>query len=252
VRTRAAIAAIGVCLAAGSLAACASDAERRPDPAREGRVPAVRGDGGSSGGAAVASREGTATAAGSGGAAAAAAPRGDDLVDIAAMIPDAVLDLRYATADNFTGAVLYPRAICKLRRTVAERLARAAELLRPQGRRLLLWDCYRPSSIQERFWQLVPDSRYVANPKVGSRHSRGAAVDVALADAAGRAVELPTKFDEFSEAAHRSRALAGPRGAEARRLADAMLAAGFTGMPTEWWHFDAPDSGQYALSNEPL
>jgi D-alanyl-D-alanine dipeptidase len=65
-------------------------------------------------------------------------------------------------------------------------------------------------------------------------------------------VAAPTKFDDFSEAAHRERALAGPRGAEARRLADAMLAAGFTGIATEWWHFDAPDSRRYALSNEPL
>jgi len=179
-------------------------------------------------------------------------PRTDDLVDIAAVIPDAVLDLRYATADNFTGAVLYPKAICKLRRAVAARLAKAAELLRRQDRRLLLWDCYRPSSIQEELWKRVPDPRYVANPKSGSRHSRGAAVDVALVDRAGQPVVLPTKFDEFSEAAHRDRALVGPRGVEARRLADAMAAEGFAGMPTEWWHFDAPDSAGYALSNEPL
>jgi D-alanyl-D-alanine dipeptidase len=98
----------------------------------------------------------------------------------------------------------------------------------------------------------VPDPRYVANPKTGSRHSRGAAVDVALVDRAGRPVVLPTKFDEFSTASHRAHALVGPRGVEAKRLADAMIAAGFIGMPTEWWHFDAPESAEYALSNEPL
>ena len=93
-----------------------------------------------------------------------------------------MIDLRYATADNFTGAVLYPKAVCKLRRAVAARLAKAAETLRKQDRRLLLWDCYRPTSIQEQFWKRVPDPRYVANPQVGSRHSRGAAVDLALVD----------------------------------------------------------------------
>jgi D-alanyl-D-alanine dipeptidase len=191
-------------------------------------------------------------AAAAAGVADAAAPRADDLVDVSAVIPDAVLDLRYATANNFTGAVLYPKAICKLRRAVAARLAKAADALRGQGRRLLLWDCYRPSSIQEKFWKLVPDPRYVANPTIGSKHSRGAAVDLALVDAGGRPIVLPTKFDEFSEAAHRSRALAGPEGAEAKRLADAMLGAGFAGIPTEWWHFDAPDGADYALSNEPL
>ena len=175
-----------------------------------------------------------------------------DLVDVTGVIPDAVLDIRYATKNNFTGEVLYPKAACKLRRAVAARLAKAAATLRKQERRLVLWDCYRPASIQKLLWQRVPDPRYVADPKQGSRHNRGAAVDVALVDKAGKAVVLPTKFDEFSKAAHRDRALVGANGAEARRLDDAMTAAGFVGMPTEWWHFDAPDSASYALADEPL
>jgi zinc D-Ala-D-Ala dipeptidase len=178
--------------------------------------------------------------------------RPNDFVDIAAVVPDAVLDMRYATKDNFTGEVVYPKAVCKLRRAVAARLAKAAEALRKQDRRLLLWDCYRPSSIQDKFWALVPDPRYVADPKVGSKHSRGAAVDLAVVDKDGKPVTLPTKFDEFSKAAHRTAALAGPAGAEARKLSDAMTAAGFKPMPTEWWHFDAPEGADYALSNEPL
>jgi zinc D-Ala-D-Ala dipeptidase len=178
--------------------------------------------------------------------------RPGDFVDVTTAIPDAVLDLRYATKDNFTGEVVYPKAVCKLRRAVAQRLAKAAEVLRKQDRRLLLWDCYRPSSIQYKFWELVPDPRYVADPKVGSKHSRGAAVDLALVDKAGKPVTLPTKFDEFTTAAHRKQALAGPAGAEAKQLEAAMTAAGFKPMPTEWWHFDAPDSADYALSNEPL
>jgi D-alanyl-D-alanine dipeptidase len=175
-----------------------------------------------------------------------------DLVDATAYVKDAVLDIRYATKANFTGAVLYPKARCKLRRAVAERLAKAAALLRAQDRRLLLWDCYRPLAIQKVLWKRVPDPRYVADPAVGSKHNRGAAVDVALVDKAGKPVVLPTKFDEFSDAAHRDHALAGDRGREAKRLEDAMTAAGFIGLPTEWWHFDAADSANYALSDEPL
>jgi len=182
---------------------------------------------------------------------AAAEPRDDDLEDVASAIPDAVLDIRYATKANFTGDVLYPRAVCKLRRAVVRRLAKAAEKLRAQERRLLLWDCYRPASIQQLLWQRVPDPRYVADPsKQGSRHSRGAAVDVALVDKDGKPVVLPTRFDDFSKAAHRDRALAGDNGVEARRLDAAMRAAGFVGLATEWWHFDAP--GNYTLSDEPL
>lgn len=175
-----------------------------------------------------------------------------DLVEVSAVIPDAVIDIRYATDDNFTGKQLYPVATCKLRRAVATRLAKAAAALREQGRRLLIWDCYRPTSIQKELWKRVPDPRYVANPKKGSRHSRGAAVDLALVDAAGKPVTLPTAYDDFSKAAHRVNALKGEQGAEARRLETAMKAAGFVPMPTEWWHFDAPDAARYPLANDPL
>jgi D-alanyl-D-alanine dipeptidase len=175
-----------------------------------------------------------------------------DLVDVTTVIPDAVLDMRYATDDNFTGKAVYPVAHCKLRRSVATRLAKAAATLRKKDRRLLIWDCYRPKSIQEVFWKLVPDERYVADPKKGSRHSRGAAVDVGLVDKDGKAVTLPTKFDDFSEAAHRTKALKGDAGAEARTLEAAMKKAGFVGMPTEWWHFDAPDAVKFPLSDEAL
>lgn len=186
-----------------------------------------------------------------------AAARGEagkpgDLVELSTVVSDAVIDIRYATKDNFTGEVLYPVARCKLRRAVAQRLAKAADILRKQDRRLLVWDCYRPTSIQEKLWKLVLDERYVANPTQGSRHSRGAAVDLALVDKDGNAVTLPTKFDEFSESAHRANALKGDAGVEARRLQAAMKKAGFIGMPTEWWHFDAPDSAKYRLSNEAL
>jgi zinc D-Ala-D-Ala dipeptidase len=238
---------------AGVVLGCASDAERRPEPAREGRpIAAAPVAGAPAVPAAAPAVPEAAPVARAAPAPDGPPPRDDDLVDVSALIPDAVLDMRYATADNFTGVVLYPKAVCKLRRAVAARLVKAAAALRAEGRRLLLWDCYRPSSIQAQLWKLVPDPRYVADPKKGSRHGRGAAVDVALVDAAGQPVVLPTKFDEFTEAAHRARALAGPRGAEARRLDAAMRDAGFLGMPTEWWHFDAPDSGSYALSNEPL
>jgi len=179
--------------------------------------------------------------------------RADDLVDVTTLVPDAVLDVRYATKHNFTGEVMYPVARCKLRRAVASRLARAAAELRKADRRLVLWDCYRPRSIQELLWKALPDARYVAHPKTGSRHNRGAAVDLALADKAGTLLPMPTEFDDTADKkSHRSTALRGERGAEAKRLETAMRAAGFVGLATEWWHFDAPDSASYALSDEAL
>ncbi len=184
-----------------------------------------------------------------------ATPSGEpgDFVDVAKLIPDAVIELHYATTDNFVGEVLYPKSVCKLRRSVADRLIQAADALRKQDRRLLLWDCYRPTSVHARMWKKVPDARYVADPKTGgSNHSRGAAIDLALVDNAGKPITLPTSFDEFSKAAHREYALVGNGGIEARRLADAMAAAGFTPNPYEWWHYDASDSAKYSPSDEPL
>jgi zinc D-Ala-D-Ala dipeptidase len=195
----------------------------------------------------------------------AAPPADDDFVDVALAIPDAVLDLRYATEHNFTRRKLYPVARCLLRRAVAARLALVAERLRNsqgrEARRLLLWDCYRPASIQLALWELVPNPAYVARPKFaadgtpisGSRHSRGAAVDLSLADAAGAPIAMPTDHDDFSSAAAPRRAFAAQVGGpEARRLATAMAAEGFLPIASEWWHFDAPDSASYGFSDAPL
>jgi D-alanyl-D-alanine dipeptidase len=189
-----------------------------------------------------------------------AAPRPEDWVDVARVIPDAVLHMSYARADNFTGQVVYPIARCLLRRSVADRLVRAAARLRERGRRLLVWDCYRPAAIQKLFWQLVPDPRYVAKPSFaadgtpidGSRHSRGAAVDIGMVALDGTAVALPTAHDDFSRAAHRGRARKGPGAAEYAILDAAMVAEGFVGMPTEWWHYDAPDAKAFPLADTPL
>jgi D-alanyl-D-alanine dipeptidase len=177
------------------------------------------------------------------------------LIDLHAVAPAIRLDIRYARADNFTGVAVYDSARCRLRRAVAERLARVQAALARDGYGLLVWDCYRPFTVQERFWQLVPDARYVAQPVrrdgvpvEGSKHNRGAAVDLTLVDANGTALEMPTDFDDFSPRAHRDAASASPQArANAQRLEAAMVAAGFTPLPTEWWHFDGPDWQAYPL-----
>lgn len=176
----------------------------------------------------------------------AALPAREPLVDVARAIPDAVPDLRYATADNVTGRPLYPPgARCLLLRPVAERLARAAARLREEGFRLRLYDCYRPPSAQRALWERFPRRGFVADPaRGGSFHGRGAAVDVGLAAGDGAAVELPTDFDAFEP-----RAAAGATegvSPAARRHRDllrrAMEAEGFRASRREWWHFDAPEA----------
>jgi len=182
-------------------------------------------------------------------------------VDIAAIDPTIAIDMRYASTNNFTKAVVYPVARCLLRRDAAERLARAQARLRADGKGLKLWDCYRPFSVQKKFWKLVPDERYVAQPVAdgagrplrGSKHNRGAAVDLTLVDGAGRSLEMPTDHDDFSKRAHRGSRSASPAArANAQHLEDVMKAEGFEPLPTEWWHFDAPGWEKYPLSDQPL
>ena len=176
------------------------------------------------------------------------------LIDAAARLPDAVLDVRYATADNLTGHPLYPAARCLLLAPVAGRLVRAAARLRAQGYRLVLHDCYRPLSVQRALWAVMPRVGYVADPRTGSHHNRGAAVDLSLADATGHPVELPTAYDAFGPRA-RAGAVEGISAAARRNrgaLRAAMEAEGFHVNPAEWWHYDAPEASGAPLLDLPI
>lgn len=173
-----------------------------------------------------------------------------------------VLDIRYATPDNFTGRTVYPSARCYLRAEVARRLLDAQAALRAQGLGLKIFDCYRPFSVQEAFWKIMPDERYVLEPKRGeggrivksSRHNRGAAVDVSLVDLkSGSELPMPTGYDDFSEKAHRGAPCADKSAcANAVLLEKAMAAQGFEPLPTEWWHFDGPGWQRYEPADLPL
>lgn len=163
-----------------------------------------------------------------------------DLVDIETINPHVRLDIRYATTNNFTHAILYRRAKCFLRAEVAQRLSQAQRELERTGRGLKVFDCYRPLSVQKKMWALVPDERYVADPAKGSRHNRGAAVDLTIIMADGTEVAMPTGYDDFTEQAHRD-FMQLPAAVISNRalLETVMVRAGFVGLPTEWWHFDA-------------
>lgn len=181
-------------------------------------------------------------------------------VDLAEVEPSIVIDIRYATTDNFTGVAVYPVARCLLRPDVAERLARVQRSLQPRGLGLKVWDCYRPISVQQRLWALVPDERYVLRPVFengkpvrGSKHNRGAAVDVTLVDASGKELVMPTGYDDFSERAHRDYMRSSPEALRNMRILEvAMVREGFEPLPTEWWHFDAPGWERYGLADVPL
>jgi len=166
------------------------------------------------------------------------------LVDVRTVAPGVVVDLRYATTGNFLGEAVYPPdTACLLLDATARKLARVNEALAKRGYALKTWDCYRTSAAQQRFWEKLPDPRFVADPaRGGSRHERGVAVDVTLVDREGREVPMPTGFDDFSERAARDWAGASPEVAAHRALLrQTMEAGGFRGIRTEWWHYEDPE-----------
>ncbi len=177
-----------------------------------------------------------------------ALPLTDPLIPIQDLIPDAILDIRYATGDNLTGRALYPFPAALLRRSAAARLAVAADDLREHGYRLVIYDAYRPLSVQKALWAAKPDPTWVANPEKGSSHNRGGAVDLALADKDGKPLPMPSKFDEFGpRARHGAPGVPAAARRHAQTLKAALLAAGFTPLEDEWWHYKDPASKAWPL-----
>lgn len=174
-------------------------------------------------------------------------PEDSRLVRVLDYIPGIQVDLKYAKADNFTGAVIYDFQDAILRYGTVKKLKMAQELLTARGLGLKIWDGYRPVFAQFRFWELCPDDTYVADPRVGySNHNRGNAVDVTLVDEMGRELEMPTAFDDFEAIPNRDYSRRTPAAAaNARLLEQTMERCGFLGYEGEWWHFN--DSVRYPV-----
>jgi D-alanyl-D-alanine dipeptidase len=160
------------------------------------------------------------------------------LVEIAAPQFDVALDIAYATPANITGAPIYARPGCYLVEPAAEKLARAIELAAEVGYRFRIFDAFRPKEAQWVLWNHTPDAEFLADPRRGSPHSRGVAVDLTLLDGAGSALDMGTGFDAFTPLSHHART---DISAEAQRnrllLLGIMTAAGWDNYMNEWWHY---------------
>lgn len=174
-------------------------------------------------------------------------PSEDALVPVSDYIPGIMVEIRYATADNFTGQRIYDFETPFLRYGTVKKLLAVQEQLEAQGLGLKIWDGFRPVSAQYFLWEVCPDPRYVADPRTGfSSHSRGNTVDITLVDATGSELIMPTGFDDFSPLADRDYSDCSPEAARnARLLQQIMESAGFTGYYGEWWHFT--DTVSYAV-----
>ena len=178
-----------------------------------------------------------------------------DLLELIKLDPTIKLDIRYARSDNFVGRKVYPEARAFLQRPAAEALVRVHRKLKKQGLGLVVYDGYRPWTITKLFWDVTPQDKriFVANPKTGSRHNRGCAVDLSIFNLkTGRQIPMPSDFDEFSERANPTYE-GGTEKQRANRdlLRTLMEAEGFTVNSNEWWHFDFnrwQDYGIYDLA----
>lgn len=159
-------------------------------------------------------------------------------IDITRLDPTILIDIRYATANNFTKKKIYDCPRCLLRPEAARAVVQAHRALQKKGYGLKMFDCYRPRPYQQRLWDAVPNPDYVTPPAKGSMHSRGAAVDLTVVDAQGNELDMGTPYDFFGPEAHTDNtSLPADVQANRRLLREALEAAGFSGIRTEWWHF---------------
>lgn len=172
------------------------------------------------------------------------------MVNILNSLPGIILDLRYATSNNFMKQKLYPPIHTTYVRSVAaDALKKVVDELKKENLTLKIFDAYRPYSITKKMWEAVKDDRYAADPSKGSGHNRGIAVDITLVDIITKN-ELPmgTGFDNFSDTAHTYfTALPSPILHNRNILKSIMEKYGFISLDTEWWHFSLPDAAGFEL-----
>lgn len=164
---------------------------------------------------------------------------------------DFIYDMRYATDNNFLKAKVYDCSECYLRFKTVKALVKANEKFMKKGYRIKLFDCYRPLDIQKKMWAIVSNPEYVADPKKGSIHNRGGAVDITLVDADGKELDMGTGFDHFGpEAAHAYENLSEEIKQNRKLLRNTMTGLGFRIFESEWWHYNLKRSARnFEVSN---
>ncbi|MFA5075150.1 MAG: M15 family metallopeptidase [Candidatus Babeliales bacterium] len=171
------------------------------------------------------------------------------LVEVIRIIPNICLDVKYATKNNFTGQIVYASSKCFLEEEVVKNLKNVQKELNKIGLGLKIFDGYRPLSVQKKFWLICPDENFVANPKKGSKHNRGVAVDLTLINlVTKKELVMPSKFDDFTSKAFRNYDKMSSEAAKNCRFLENILKKyGFIGLKTEWWHFDFKNWRKYPI-----
>ena len=170
------------------------------------------------------------------------------LVEITAQRHGVLLDLVYGGDNNFTGRPVYRRPACYLHADAEGLLGRAADLAAARGLKLKIFDAFRPSEAQWVLWNHRPDPEFLADPRGGSPHSRGVAVDLTLTDLSGRELEMGTGFDAFTAFSHHGNSCVSAQAQGNRTLLlGLMRSAGWDFYRLEWWHYQLFDSHRYPV-----
>ena len=177
-----------------------------------------------------------------------------ELVEIKKWIPNIKLDIRYATKNNFAKIAVYKQAKAFARLPVVEALRNVQNELNKSGIGLKIFDGYRPYSVTVKFYELASDKSFVANPKDGSRHNRGCAIDLTLINLkTGKELEMPTPYDSFApEAAANFEKLSEQVLKNRALLINTMEKNGFKVLNNEWWHFDFNGWKNFELMDIPF
>ena len=176
-----------------------------------------------------------------------------ELVDLSVIFPSLHIDLKYATADNITGAPIYREARCLLHTEAVTALAKSISIAQLAGLSLMVYDAYRPQQAQAILWNACPDPQYVVDVAIGSNHSRGTAIDVTLMDDRGHLLDMGAGFDEMHDRSHAWHPSVPPAAQRNRLLLNAiMFGGGFVGITSEWWHFELPDAARYPLLDDQI
>lgn len=174
-----------------------------------------------------------------------------ELIEITPSEYDVDVALSYATPQNFTAASVYRQAICYLHPAAAEKLQDAVKSARAMGYKLRIYDAFRPSEAQWILWNHTPDPDFLADPRRGSPHSRGVAIDLTLLGADGMPLEMGTDFDAFTPLSHHGN-IGIPEEAQRNRLIllGLMTLAGWDFYRNEWWHYQLFNSRDYPLVSD--
>ena len=159
-------------------------------------------------------------------------------------------DLRYATENNFLNKKVYECAECYMRAETAKKIIKANKYFLKQGVKISFFDCYRPNSVQYKMWEIMPNPQYVANPKKGSVHNRGGAVDITLVTLNGESLDMGTDFDFFGWKGYHDNFNFDDKILKNRKLLkETMEEFGFKSVRSEWWHYNMIGAYKYKVAN---